>query len=68
MRWPRASTAAPRTPTRAPGWGGAGGPGGGWRGGARSGGGGRAPDGDYDGLEFREVDLAGQDGAGARFM
>ncbi|MEW2510990.1 pentapeptide repeat-containing protein [Streptomyces sp. NPDC046870] len=27
-----------------------------------------APDGDYDGLEFRECDLAGQDGAGARFM
>ncbi|WEO96709.1 pentapeptide repeat-containing protein [Streptomyces sp. FXJ1.172] len=27
-----------------------------------------APDGDYDGLEFREADLAGQDGAGARFM
>ncbi|MFG2354293.1 pentapeptide repeat-containing protein [Streptomyces sp. NPDC048521] len=26
------------------------------------------PDGDYDGLEFREADLAGQDGAGARFM
>ncbi|WP_243769212.1 pentapeptide repeat-containing protein [Streptomyces cyanogenus] len=26
------------------------------------------PDGDYDGLEFRECDLAGQDGAGARFM
>ncbi|MEU0336578.1 pentapeptide repeat-containing protein [Streptomyces sp. NPDC006193] len=26
------------------------------------------PDGDYDGLEFRERDLAGQDGAGARFM
>ncbi|MBY8843344.1 pentapeptide repeat-containing protein [Streptomyces sp. SP2-10] len=26
------------------------------------------PDGDYDGLEFRELDLAGQDGAGARFM
>lgn len=26
------------------------------------------PDGDYDGLEFREVDLAGQDGGGARFM
>jgi uncharacterized protein YjbI with pentapeptide repeats len=25
-------------------------------------------DGDYDGLEFREADLAGQDGAGARFM
>jgi len=26
------------------------------------------PDGDYDGLEFRDLDLAGQDGAGARFM
>ncbi|WP_328442412.1 pentapeptide repeat-containing protein [Streptomyces sp. NBC_00444] len=26
------------------------------------------PDGDYDGLEFRESDLAGQDGGGARFM
>ncbi|GGK73998.1 hypothetical protein GCM10010094_38640 [Streptomyces flaveus] len=26
------------------------------------------PDGDYDGLEFREADFAGQDGAGARFM
>ncbi|MFE6624258.1 pentapeptide repeat-containing protein [Streptomyces sp. NPDC057740] len=26
------------------------------------------PDGDYDGLEFREQDLTGQDGAGARFM
>ncbi|MFG2604108.1 pentapeptide repeat-containing protein [Streptomyces sp. NPDC048514] len=26
------------------------------------------PDGDYDGLEFREADLAGQDGVGARFM
>ncbi|WP_112466292.1 pentapeptide repeat-containing protein [Streptomyces triticisoli] len=32
------------------------------------GGGGLAPDGDYDGLEFREEDFAGQDGAGARFM
>ncbi|MFF7975351.1 pentapeptide repeat-containing protein [Streptomyces sp. NPDC007905] len=31
-------------------------------------GGGLAPDGDYDGLEFRKEDLAGQDGAGARFM
>lgn len=31
-------------------------------------GGGLEPDGDYDGLEFREADLAGQDGAGARFM
>jgi uncharacterized protein YjbI with pentapeptide repeats len=30
--------------------------------------GGLEPDGDYDGLEFRETDLAGQDGAGARFM
>ncbi|MFJ8083413.1 pentapeptide repeat-containing protein [Streptomyces sp. NPDC096205] len=26
------------------------------------------PDGDYDGLELKEADLAGQDGAGARFM
>lgn len=26
------------------------------------------PDGDYDGLEFREADLAGQDGGGARFL
>ncbi|MCF1597300.1 pentapeptide repeat-containing protein [Streptomyces muensis] len=26
------------------------------------------PDGDYDGLEFREEDLTGQDGSGARFM
>ncbi|MEU1178127.1 pentapeptide repeat-containing protein [Streptomyces sp. NPDC005820] len=26
------------------------------------------PDGDYDGVEFRARDLAGQDGAGARFM
>ncbi|MBL1081829.1 pentapeptide repeat-containing protein [Streptomyces actinomycinicus] len=26
------------------------------------------PDGDYDGLEFREADLAGHDGVGARFM
>ncbi|MFD5632038.1 pentapeptide repeat-containing protein [Streptomyces sp. NPDC127072] len=26
------------------------------------------PDGDYDGLEFRDVDFAGQDGGGARFM
>ncbi|GAA3834940.1 pentapeptide repeat-containing protein [Streptomyces phyllanthi] len=26
------------------------------------------PDGDYDGLEFREEDLAGQEGRGARFM
>lgn len=26
------------------------------------------PDGDYDGLDFRELDLAGQDGGGARFM
>ncbi|MFI0812621.1 pentapeptide repeat-containing protein [Streptomyces echinatus] len=31
-------------------------------------GGGLEPDGDYDGLEFREAELAGQDGAGARFM
>ncbi|WP_406008227.1 pentapeptide repeat-containing protein [Streptomyces sp. NBC_00637] len=26
------------------------------------------PDGDYDGVELRELDLAGQDGGGARFM
>ncbi|MDO0913868.1 pentapeptide repeat-containing protein [Streptomyces sp. DT2A-34] len=26
------------------------------------------PDGDYDGLEFREEDLGGQDGGGARFL
>ncbi|MFF2847044.1 pentapeptide repeat-containing protein [Streptomyces sp. NPDC058001] len=26
------------------------------------------PDGDYDGVEFRDLDLVGQDGAGARFM
>ncbi|MGV9337849.1 pentapeptide repeat-containing protein [Streptomyces sp. NPDC003688] len=26
------------------------------------------PDGDYDGLEFRDADLSGQRGAGARFM
>lgn len=26
------------------------------------------PDGDYDGLDFQEEDLAGQDGGGARFM
>ncbi|MFJ4784299.1 pentapeptide repeat-containing protein [Streptomyces sp. NPDC088794] len=26
------------------------------------------PDGDYDGLELRELDFAGQDGGGARFM
>ncbi|MFI8189608.1 pentapeptide repeat-containing protein [Streptomyces sp. NPDC085946] len=32
------------------------------------GGGGLEPDGDYDGLEFRDADLSGQDGAGARFM
>ena len=32
------------------------------------GGGELEPDGDYDGLEFREVDFVGQDGAGARFM
>ncbi|MDX3834036.1 pentapeptide repeat-containing protein [Streptomyces europaeiscabiei] len=31
-------------------------------------GGGLEPDGDYDGLEFREEDFAGQDGGGARFM
>ncbi len=30
--------------------------------------GGLEPDGDYDGLEFREEDLGGQDGGGARFM
>lgn len=32
------------------------------------GGGELEPDGDYDGLEFRDLDLAGQDGGGARFM
>ncbi|MFI9646598.1 pentapeptide repeat-containing protein [Streptomyces sp. NPDC052040] len=26
------------------------------------------PDGDYDGLEFRDLDLAGQEGGGARFL
>ncbi|MFJ6507563.1 pentapeptide repeat-containing protein [Streptomyces sp. NPDC091879] len=26
------------------------------------------PDGDYDGLEFKDTDFAGQDGGGARFM
>lgn len=26
------------------------------------------PDGDYDGVELRDLDLAGQDGGGARFM
>ncbi|MFE6410356.1 pentapeptide repeat-containing protein [Streptomyces sp. NPDC057837] len=31
-------------------------------------GGGLEPDGDYDGLDFRERDLTGQDGSGARFM
>ncbi|WP_041988334.1 pentapeptide repeat-containing protein [Streptomyces sp. AcH 505] len=31
-------------------------------------GGGLEPDGDYDGLEFRDLDLAGQEGAGARFI
>ncbi|UXY28350.1 pentapeptide repeat-containing protein [Streptomyces sp. HUAS TT20] len=31
-------------------------------------GGGLEPDGDYDGVEFREADFAGQDGGGARFM
>ncbi|UOB12041.1 pentapeptide repeat-containing protein [Streptomyces sp. HP-A2021] len=31
-------------------------------------GGGLEPDGDYDGLEFRAADLAGQDGSGARFL
>jgi uncharacterized protein YjbI with pentapeptide repeats len=30
--------------------------------------GGLEPDGDYDGLEFREEDLTGHDGGGARFM
>ncbi|MGV9250644.1 pentapeptide repeat-containing protein [Streptomyces sp. NPDC003697] len=30
--------------------------------------GGLEPDGDYDGLEFRQADLSGQNGAGARFM
>lgn len=32
------------------------------------GGGELEPDGDYDGLEFRDADFAGQDGGGARFM
>ncbi|BBC34300.1 uncharacterized protein SGFS_055940 [Streptomyces graminofaciens] len=32
------------------------------------GGGELEPDGDYDGLEFREEDFVGQDGGGARFM
>ncbi|MGW0814358.1 pentapeptide repeat-containing protein [Streptomyces viridiviolaceus] len=32
------------------------------------GGGELEPDGDHDGLEFRETDFTGQDGAGARFM
>ena len=32
------------------------------------GGGGLEPDGDYDGLEFAQADLSGQDGGGARFM
>ncbi|MGW2491297.1 pentapeptide repeat-containing protein [Streptomyces sp. NPDC001606] len=27
-----------------------------------------SPDGDYDGLEFQDAELAGQDGGGARFM
>lgn len=31
-------------------------------------GGGLEPDGDYDGLEFADLDLAGQDGIGVRFM
>lgn len=31
-------------------------------------GGGLEPDGDYDGLEFRETDFSGRDGGGARFM
>ncbi|MEU7058987.1 pentapeptide repeat-containing protein [Streptomyces sp. NPDC046197] len=32
------------------------------------GGGELAPDGDYDGLEFRDADFAGHNGAGARFL
>jgi hypothetical protein len=32
------------------------------------GGGELEPDGDYDGLQFRDVDFVGQDGGGARFM
>ncbi|MFG3157539.1 pentapeptide repeat-containing protein [Streptomyces sp. NPDC048219] len=32
------------------------------------GGGALEPDGDYDGLEFPETDLSGQDGTGARFL
>ncbi|MFJ3882350.1 pentapeptide repeat-containing protein [Streptomyces sp. NPDC090077] len=32
------------------------------------GGGGLEPDGDYDGLEFADLDLAGEDGIGSRFM
>nr|WP_078845068.1 pentapeptide repeat-containing protein [Streptomyces sp. SCSIO ZS0520] len=32
------------------------------------GGGGLRPDGDYDGVEFRDLDLAEQDGGGARFL
>ncbi|MEV7990665.1 pentapeptide repeat-containing protein [Streptomyces sp. NPDC086077] len=31
-------------------------------------GGGLEPDGDYDGLQFRDAELGGQDGGGARFM
>ncbi|MGW6061379.1 pentapeptide repeat-containing protein [Streptomyces sp. NPDC055189] len=31
-------------------------------------GGGLEPDGDYDGVEFRDLDLAGQDGGGALFL
>ncbi|KOU17225.1 pentapeptide repeat protein, partial [Streptomyces sp. WM6372] len=31
-------------------------------------GGGLEPDGDYDGLEFADLDLTGQEGIGARFM
>ncbi|MEU9036259.1 pentapeptide repeat-containing protein [Streptomyces sp. NPDC048352] len=31
-------------------------------------GGGLEPDGDYDGLEFADLDLTGQEGVGARFM
>ncbi|QFR94241.1 pentapeptide repeat-containing protein [Streptomyces tsukubensis] len=36
--------------------------------GATAGGGGLEPDGDYDGVEFHGLDLAGQDGGGARFL
>ncbi|MFD2121431.1 pentapeptide repeat-containing protein, partial [Streptomyces cirratus] len=31
-------------------------------------GGGLEPDGDYDGVEFTDVDFGGQEGIGARFM